>query len=110
MAATLGGLAVTGVLGPHHDTSSPAPLVRTSPTVTPSPSETPSPTQPATASPPIQATTPTEPPGPSSEAPPADLDVHSVNWNEVALPGETCFSGTPIQLHNGQAILPGTPF
>lgn len=110
-AAAIGVLAGTGVLRPHHNSSSPARIVSATPTLTPSPNETPlpSPSPTSTAARSAQATAATSPTGPTKTPAPADLDLHSVAWKNVALPGDTCFSDAPIQLNNGQAILAGTP-
>ena len=38
-------------------------------------------------------------------APPRTVDVHSVNWGDVTIPGQLCKVSGPIRLHNGRAFV-----
>ena len=36
------------------------------------------------------------------------LDLHTVDWGDIAVPGRSCLHADDIQLHNGEALLPDT--
>ena len=38
-------------------------------------------------------------------APARTIDVHSVNWGDVTIPGQLCKVSGPIRLHNGRAFV-----
>jgi hypothetical protein len=36
----------------------------------------------------------------------ASLDLHTVDWKNIAVPGPSCLRSADIQLHNGDALVP----